>query len=83
MTRVEIPIVKIANGSANILTSGLTMEFTIEKINPATTYSTHGAEKASVELTWPNQVIQKYIPRLDAAQRRIKTRICFLIIDIL
>lgn len=78
--RVEIPMVRIANGSANILTNGLIIELTSEKIKPATTYNTHGAKKASVELTRPNQVIQKYIPRLDAAQRKIKTKICFLII---
>ena len=80
---VEIPIVKIARGNANILMSGFTMELTSEKIKPAAAKSIHGSAKVSDEsgLMVPSQLIHRYIPKLETNQRSRKVKICFLIID--
>ena len=76
---VETPSVKIARGSASILNNGLIKELASEKINPATTYNTQGAEKASIDFTVPNQEMQRNIPKLETIQRKRKTKNCCLI----
>ncbi len=95
--RVEIPKVTIASGRAKSLISGLTTEFTIEKMTPATMKSMPSIElgilmrskspmltrmKASpLVLTLANHEMQSHIPKTEATVRRRKIEICFLIMS--
>ena len=79
---VERPIVRMARGRASIFTRGLMIELMREKIRPATAKSTQVylyMDELSASIV-PSQVIQKYIPMLDASQRKMKAKSCRLII---